>query len=60
MSYADEVQAFAAYRNALTFARERYDASELERFEEDLAKAKASMDRAWLDLIPTQEKPSGL
>lgn len=53
--HSDEIEAYAAYRNALTFARERYDIDELEQFEEDLAKAKAAMERAWLDLIPNQE-----
>lgn len=41
--YAQDLEAYAAYRNGLAAARENLSPEELAEFEEDLAKAEAKM-----------------
>ena len=53
MSYAEDLDAYNAYRNGLARAREHYEPAELEKYEADLLKAKAAMERAWLESKPT-------
>ena len=48
-SVAATVEAYAAYLNT---PRGIFDAEEQRLFEEDLAKARAAMERAWLEAMP--------
>ena len=50
----EETIAYAAYLNA---PRGHLDASEQALLEEDTMKARAAMERAWLDAKPTRGKP---
>lgn len=47
-----ETQAYAAYLNA---PRTVLDADEQALFDEDLVKARAAMERAWLEAVPVRE-----
>jgi hypothetical protein len=49
LSYAEELDSYNAYLNSLQKAREHYAPAELEKYEADLLKAKAAMERAWLE-----------
>jgi hypothetical protein len=53
VSLADEITAYAQYLNA---PRDRLPAGELALFVEDLAKARAAVEREWLELKPVREK----
>lgn len=53
MTYQDEVEAFAAYSNGLERAREHYEPDELELYLQDMEKARAAMETAWLEQKPT-------
>jgi hypothetical protein len=44
-----ETVAYAAYRNALARAREELSPEQFALFEEDLAKARAAVEVAWLE-----------
>ncbi len=48
MNLADEIQAYAAYLNGYRTARENLRYEELEEYEQDMAKAQASMEAAYL------------
>lgn len=50
---AEETAAYAAYLFA-SQGRPFDDPDEQDQFDEDLAKAKAAMERAWLENKPTQ------
>lgn len=54
MNVADEILAYAAYLNA---PRGVLDDDEQALFDEDIVKARAQMERAWLENKPTKEKP---
>lgn len=50
MSVADEVEAYAPYLNA---PRSHLEPDELALLDEDTAKAREAMERAWLEAKPT-------
>lgn len=54
MSYVDELAAHAWYLNNLPRAEEHFEPDQLEQFKQDMAKAEAAMQRAYLELIPTE------
>jgi hypothetical protein len=49
-----EVEAYAAYLNA---PRGILDSDEQVLFDQDLLKARAAMERAWLEAKPVRERP---
>lgn len=49
LNVGDEVEAYAAYLNARPRASEQMRHEELEQFDQDLGKARAQMERAWLE-----------
>lgn len=49
MMYAEALDAYGAYLNALPRARLHYEPDALEEFEADLQKAREAMERAWLE-----------
>jgi hypothetical protein len=51
-SISDEVEAYAAYLNA---PRDHLRHEEQVLMDEDLGKARAAMERAWLEANPTAE-----
>lgn len=58
LNVAAEIEAYAAYLNARHAARRHLDEDELVEFEADALKAKAQMERAWLENKPTQGESS--
>lgn len=55
MTLSDAIDVYATYLNAVPKAREHYEPEELQDFLEDLAKARAEMEIAWLAAHPTKE-----
>jgi hypothetical protein len=49
VSVGEATEAYAAYLNARPRAVEHYEPDELADYDEDLEKARAAMERAWLD-----------
>lgn len=49
MSHSDDIEAYAAYLNV---PRDRFEDAEQEMFDEDLEKARAAMERSWLEAKP--------
>lgn len=49
----DATEAYGHYLNARPRAVEHFDADALAEYDADLAKAKAQMERAWLESKPT-------
>jgi hypothetical protein len=49
-----EIEAYAAYLNA---PRGILDSDEQVLFDQDLLKARAAMERAWLEAKPVRERP---
>lgn len=54
MSLSDEIEAYAAYLNA-SFTDRYEDDLDRQHFAEDMGKAKAAMERMWLEAKPTLE-----
>lgn len=54
LDHGQEAAAYAAYLNA---PRGVLDDDEQALFDQDQAKARAQMERAWLENKPTKEKP---
>jgi hypothetical protein len=55
VSVVDETLAYAAYLNA-SFTERYEDAEDREHFAEDLVKARAAMETAWLEQHPTRAR----
>jgi hypothetical protein len=49
----EATEAYAAYLNAHARAAQELDADELSEFEQDLAKARQTMETAWLESLTT-------
>ena len=48
----EATEAYAAYLNA---PRQVLDADQQQLFDQDLVKARAAMERAWLEAVPVRE-----
>lgn len=48
---ADDIEAYAAYLNARHRAAEHFDAEALAEFNEDVEKARAAMERSYLERL---------
>ena len=56
MDISEATAAWADYVNGLPFARENFDSISLDEYEQDLGKARAEMERAWLEAKPVCKK----
>lgn len=52
MALSEDIEAYAAYLNALPAAREQMRHEDLVEFEQDVEKARAAMEVAWLEQKP--------
>lgn len=59
MNISEATAVYAEYLSGLPFAREFFDEETLNEYKEDMAKAHAEMERAWLESAVSKEAPVG-